>query len=284
MSAKHRALVVEDDRETADELGETLTAIGFEFTTIDNKEQAAAAIQAAPGAFCLVLLDLQIKATPGSLRGHVENGKTLLRELRQVRPEHVGDGHWLPILVVSGYARETEEAVDAMKEGASDVIQKPFKSKDVSTRIRDALKRAGRLTHTTCHVAPMSNPSSAGKLVVTLSGERQKRRCRVVVNARAADLTEASFRLLLRLLVAHQSGKGVHKTELGATEDKGFKGISRLREELKPAVGTRVIVENDQHGTYRLVDEVVLDKCDVDAISRQGDSEIAGLASKLTVR
>ena len=56
---------------------------------------------------------------PDSIRGHVEHGKALLRNIREKHHDHNGTAFWLPVLIVSGFARERDEAVDVMKDGAS---------------------------------------------------------------------------------------------------------------------------------------------------------------------
>ena len=124
MSGKHRALVVEDDRPTAEDLAEILKSLDCDSVIADNKHGALAELQA--GAFCFVLLDLEIKLEPGSIKGHTEHGNSLLREIRQAHADHPGRCHWLPILIVSGFAREMLATLEVMKDGANDVILEPF--------------------------------------------------------------------------------------------------------------------------------------------------------------
>ena len=97
---------------------------------MDNREDALAALQNK--SFCLILLDLQIKSAADAIKGHVEHGKALLRKIREKYGDHNGTAFWLPVLIVSGFAREVDEAVDVMKDGASDVIQKPLENQQVS--------------------------------------------------------------------------------------------------------------------------------------------------------
>lgn len=66
----------------------------------------------------------------------MEHGKSLLRSIRSKYGEHNGNCFALPVLIISGFAREADSAVEVMKDGASDVIQKPLKSGLVSDRIR----------------------------------------------------------------------------------------------------------------------------------------------------
>ena len=73
----------------------------------------------------------------------------------------------------------------------------------------------------------------------------------------------------------------MHKIDLGATADQGFKGISILRNELKPALGGVDIIKNHYHGNYSLVDNVTIGECAVDELFKIGDSTISGLAKQL---
>jgi DNA-binding response OmpR family regulator len=233
--------------------------------------------------FCVILLDLQIKRSPGAIKGHVEHGNALLREIRQMYSEHTGRSFWLPVIVVSGFAREVSAAVDVMKDGAADVVQKPLKSRAVSDAVRRALKRSGRSTHDQCRARPPESlTTSSTDLTLAIPADRIRRRTRVTVGQKAAELTDGSLKLLLRLIVASREGKGVHKIDLGAKADQGFKGISVLREGLKSALPSGLdIIDNDYHGTYTLSDKVVVGDCDIDKLRAIGDRVISDLAEKL---
>src|SRR5216117_856030 len=123
MKTRHIALIVEDDKETAEDLVEILRSTECDSVIVDNHEDALSTLQSK--SFCLILLDLQIKSASDSIKGHVEHGRALLRKIRQAHGDHNGIPFWLPVLIVSGFAREADEAVEVMKNGASDVIQKP---------------------------------------------------------------------------------------------------------------------------------------------------------------
>ncbi len=124
MTEPHRVLIVEDDRPTAEDLADILRSLDCEPVIVDNKRDALVALRRE--SFCFAVLDLQIKMERGSIKGHDEFGRSLVREVRALYPDHAGRGYRLPILVVSGFAREVNSAVEVMKDGADDVIQKPF--------------------------------------------------------------------------------------------------------------------------------------------------------------
>lgn len=279
MNKRHIALIVEDDKETAEDLCEILQSFDCDSVVVDNREQALAALQ--NNSFCFVLLDLQIRGAADSIKGHIDHGKGVLRKIREMYGEHHGTAFWLPVLIVSGFAREVDEAVDVMKDGASDVIQKPLENQQVSERIRQALQASGRQTHDRCHEPPTQGPNLKDGVVIAIPGDRIKRRTCVRIASKSLDLPDASLKVLLRLMVAQRKGEPVHKIDLGATADQGFKGISTLRNELKPALGGVDIIKNDYQGNYSLTDDVRIGDCDVDKLCKIGDHTISRLATEL---
>ena len=281
MVRRHQVLIVEDDKATADDLAEVLRSIGCDCAAVASHQEALQALRQT--AFCLILLDLQIKHAPDSIKGHVEHGKALLREIRQMHSDHSGLPYWLPVLVVSGFASEVPAAVEVMKDGASDVIQKPLSGQEISEKVRRAFEASGRLTHDRCGEKPpqqAANPNE--EIVLSIPGDRMRRRTRVMIGRTGLDLTDSLLRLLLHLMVAHGDGGGVHKRDLGANAEQGFKGISNLRNELKPALGPDVdIIANDYHGTYSLTAGVKIGSCDIQKLRAIGDATISELADRL---
>ena len=281
MTTKHRALIVEDDEATVEDLVEILRSIGCDHVAVPSFEEALQALRRS--TFCFILLDLQIKRSRDAIRGHVEHGNALLREIRLLYPQHTGRAFWLPVIVVSGFANEVSAAVDVMKDGAGDVVHKPLKSREVSEAVRRALERSGRSTHDRCEsMSADSVTDPAADVLVAIPGDRIRRRTRVTVGQKNLELTDGSLRILLRLLVAHREGKGVHKIDLGANADQGFRGISVLREALKGVLPAGVdVIHNDYHGTYSLTRNVVVGACNADKLRAIGDRVISELADKL---
>jgi DNA-binding response OmpR family regulator len=280
MKERHVALIVEDDKETAEDLVEILRSIECDGVIVDNHEDALSTLQSK--SFCLILLDLQIKSESSSIKGHVEHGRALLRKFRQAHGDHNGTAFWLPVLIVSGFAREADEAVEVMKNGASDVIQKPIENQQVSDRIRRALEASGRLTHALCcDKPPTQRPDLSKGVLISIPGDRIGRRTRVMVGPTPVDITDASLKVLLHLMVALRKGSHVHKIDLGATADQGFKGVSNLRNELKSALAGTEIIKNHYHGNYSFNHLVTIGECVVDSLLRIGDAKISNLAKQL---
>jgi len=280
MNDRHNALIVEDDRATSDELVEIVRSIDCTSVVVDNSEDALLEFQRH--SFCFVLLDLQIKGSADAIKGHIEHGKALLRKLRQKHGEHIGIPFWFPILVLSGYAREADDAVEVMKDGASDVIQKPFDTQHVSEKIRRALENSGRHTHERCQQKPSAQGANfSDGIVISIPGDRVRRRTRVLIGGMPVELTDSLLKVLLKLLVAHRKGSSVHKIALGATGEQGFKGVSLLRNELKPVLAGVEIIENDYHGNYNFTKQVTVGECSADKLRKIGDVEISKLATQL---
>jgi hypothetical protein len=82
-------------------------------------------------------------------------------------------------------------------------------------------------------------------------------------------------------MVGKQRGDLVHKRDLGAAEDQGFKGISILRSELKGVLGNVDIIKNHYHGNYSLDANVIIGECAVDNLLQIGDKTISSLAREL---
>lgn len=281
MTGRHLALIVEDSKPTAEDLAEILRSLECESVIVDNKHEALAVLESQQ--ICFVLLDLEVRHDRESIRGHIEHGNSLLRDIRKKYPEHPGLSFWLPVIIVSGFAREGPVAVNIMRDGASDFIYKPFDPQDVSSRVRGALERSGRPTHNLCAEKPSPQIVDLAKgIVLAIPGESVGRRTRVMVGSRSVNLTNSCLRTLLHLMVARASGGGVHKLTLGATDEGGFKGVSVLRAELRNALGDGVnIIANDYHGTYELVDAVTIGDCNTEKLTEINDREITELAKKL---
>jgi DNA-binding response OmpR family regulator len=280
MKKRHIALIVEDHEDTAADLVQILRSIDCDSIVVDNGKEALAALQKK--TFCLVLLDLHIKSDSDSNKGHVEHGRGVLRKIREKYSDHNGIAFWLPVLVVSGFACDIDQAVDIMKDGASDLVQKPFQSQGLSERIRQALHAAERQTHEQCHEPPKRSVNLKSGIVIAIPGDRVGgRRTRVTIADKSVNLTDASLKMLLHLMVAKRNGKRVNKIDMGAKVGDGLRGISVLRNELKQILGDVAIIKSLYHGDYTLVDEVTIGECAVDQLIKIENRDISDLAKLL---
>ena len=283
MSSRHNVLIVEDDAAAAEDLAEIVSSLNCESVVTDNHREAQQLLEQS--AFCLVLLDLEIKAERDSIKGHTAHGKALLREIRNTLGGNRGVTFWTPVIIVSGQANEIDAAIAMVAtEGADDVIRKPFFSlEDVVRRITGAIDSAGRKTHDHCEAATAGKPGKKTTRTLRITGVSYGPRAEVLINEVATRLTVSAMKILLRLAIAQRRGDMVHKSILGAKLDEGFKAISRLREQLRPALGQEDdIVANDHQGRYSLKPDVVIIGCDTAALKSLRDMEIDGLATELS--
>ena len=124
MSGKRLVYIVDDDEAVRDSLDLLLSAAGFETMTFDSAETfLASPPRAATG--CL-LSDIRM---PGM------SGLELMEAL------HVR-GAACPVVLITGHG-DVPMAVEAMKRGAHDFIEKPFDDERLVSAVSSALARGG---------------------------------------------------------------------------------------------------------------------------------------------
>ncbi len=118
-----RVLVVDDEMAIRVALRTSLTGLGFHVAEVSRGEQALDALRSRP-ADC-VLLDSNM---PGI------GGLETLRRIRAFAPR-------LPVLMLT--VRDAEDdKVQALDSGADDYITKPFSMRELTARVRSAVRRA----------------------------------------------------------------------------------------------------------------------------------------------
>ena len=122
MSERARFLVVDDEAAMRMGLKEVLGRADYQVETADDGEQAIARIDR--GGLDVVITDLRM---PG------KDGMAVLQHVRKAAPETL-------VFMISAHG-DIETAVAAMKLGAQDFIQKPFKIDDVRARVRAGLDK-----------------------------------------------------------------------------------------------------------------------------------------------
>lgn len=127
-------LVVDDEAAIRQALRVTLGTFGFEISEADTGEQALVLVSTR--RFDAVLLDMNM---PGM------GGMRACREIRRMAPE-------LPIIMLT-VRDSTEDKVEALKAGADDYVTKPFHIRELSARVRSAVRRS------TVTAATASDPS-----------------------------------------------------------------------------------------------------------------------------
>jgi two-component system, NtrC family, response regulator AtoC len=146
----HRILIVDDEAAIRMSVAEALAADGFATETAETGEEALARLHG--GGFDLVVTDLKMPNV---------SGLELLQALRNT-------GRATPVLMMTAYG-DVDTAVECMRLGAYDFIQKPFKlsvmRKQVAaalkaTRVRDANEPAGETPAQRPRRAAAAHPGS----------------------------------------------------------------------------------------------------------------------------
>ena len=112
-----KVLIIDDEVTIRDTLSTVLSEEGYSTVTASNGEKAVDLM--SQFSFDAVICDIRM---PGM------SGIEVLRKSKEIRPE-------TPVLIITAYA-SIETAVEALREGASDYIIKPFILEDIVLKIR----------------------------------------------------------------------------------------------------------------------------------------------------
>jgi two-component system, OmpR family, KDP operon response regulator KdpE len=210
-----KILVVEDDDDTAEVVCTLLADAGYKAQAVDKGESALDQIShRSPD---LVVLDINLPDING------------LDVLRRVRAHS-----FLPMIVLSGFARETDKVV-ALEAGADDFMVKPFSPEELVARVRALLRRVEW------------TPKPESKLVVRQLELDMPRRL-ATIRGRKLHLTPIEYGILVTLM--RHAGEVINHDELlQAVWGDQYQGdhsvlrvnISRLRQKLE---------ENPRRPTY----------------------------------
>jgi len=119
-------LIVDDDASVRWALNVTLHTLGFNTSQASSGEEALLLVRAS--SFDVVLLDINM---PGL------NGLETCRQLRRLLPR-------IAILMLTVRDGE-EDKVEALEAGADDYVTKPFHIRELTARVRAAIRRAQAL-------------------------------------------------------------------------------------------------------------------------------------------
>jgi len=116
-----KILIVDDEPEMGEELKEILKDEGYLVSIAYNGVEAIEIF--SKSKFRLVLLDIKMPEM---------NGVEVYRKIRQMDPD-------IPIIIVTGsFAKKNAE--QALREGANDVVYKPFAVENLLTAIKKYMK------------------------------------------------------------------------------------------------------------------------------------------------
>jgi len=214
-----RILVIDDDDPVRDSTERMLRAAGYTVQSARTGEDGFAL--ARGGAYDVILSDLRM---PGL------SGLDVLRELRAVRVDSA-------FIIMTGFGT-VDTAVEAMKLGAVDFVQKPFFRDELLMRVRAAAERR-QLTRQVGLLQRQMRPAASLEALIGASDAMSKVR-ELIARAGAAPGT---------VLVTGETGTG---KELAA---RAIHGVSpradRLFVALNCAALTESLLENELFGHAR---------------------------------
>ena len=119
-----RILIVDDEANVRVVFSDVLRKESYMVKGVKDGPEAIKAI--GEETFDLALVDLRMPRM---------DGIEVLENIKKRKPE-------IPVIIYTGYGSVTT-AVEAMRKGAADYLNKPFSPEDLKSSIRKALERAG---------------------------------------------------------------------------------------------------------------------------------------------
>lgn len=205
-------LIVEDDRDIAAMLGESLAQAGFATAIVGSGTDMDRALRL--GSFDLVILDVML---PG------EDGFSICRRLRNETR--------IPIIMLTALGAQVDRIV-GIEFGADDYVTKPFDTRELLARIKGLLRRASYGTE-----KPELPPA------IRFAGWTVDPVARTVTDPKGSHvfMTSAEFDLLVafcqnvgRVLTREQLLNFTHAGAAGPVRRSVDVHISRIRQKIEP--------------------------------------------------
>jgi two-component system, OmpR family, response regulator len=229
-------LVVDDDPNIRQLLGDYLRSMGYQATTATGGAQMRHVIQTLP--VDLVVLDLMLDG---------EDGLDLTRDLRRERG--------IPIVILSARGGLLDRIL-GLEMGADDYLPKPFDPRELVAKIKSVLRRA--------RSQPGARPADAAAFV-TFAGWRLDTRMKQMLSPGGVviSLGGSDYRML-RTLLDHPRRPLSRDFLLDQVFDKTHTPldrsidvcISRLRQHLKDAARSPSLIRTVRNEGYMLVADV----------------------------
>jgi len=207
-----KILIIDDDVELCELVGEYLSREGFEVEAAHNGDKGLE--RALAGEYALVILDIMLP------------GMTGLDVLRHLRAESR-----TPVLILTARGEEVDRIV-GLEIGADDYLGKPFNPRELLARVRAILRRS------------QAAPASSAALVALGDVELDPGARTVTREGKAVELTAVEFSLLEALM--RSAGQVVTREFLAQTVlgrrfvayDRSIDmHVSKLRKKLGPQPG-----------------------------------------------
>ncbi len=212
MSGAAHIVVVDDDPDVRETVGEYLRRNGFAVTEVDGGGALREVMASRP--IDLALLDINM---PG------EDGLTLAREIR-------GSGR-AGIIMLTANSDDLDKVV-GLEVGADDYVTKPFNPRELLARVKAVLRRARSSGET----ATLGNEVQMGKCRLNLETRRlyEADGVEVPMTAMEFDLLRTFAERPNRVLSRDQLLDLAHSKEMEAFDRSIDTRITRLRRKIEP--------------------------------------------------
>lgn len=222
-----KILIIEDDSGLRRSLRATLTALEFRVVEASTGEEGL--ILLSSGSFEAVLLDINMPGIGG------------IETCRRIRRTH----SVLPVLMLTVRDNE-DDKVEALDAGADDYVTKPFQIRELTARLRSAVRRFRAPS------SPTETPLTIG--AITLDRVRHS----VQKNGIGVHLTPKEFEVL-RYLMEHAGRPMPHGKILAALWGPEYREereylrvvVSQLRKKLEDNPAQPAYVLTDSYLGYR---------------------------------
>jgi DNA-binding NtrC family response regulator len=187
MHSKAKILVVDDDRDFRENFQKALINSGFLAEEAISGEEALTKMKS--GNYDIVMLDLMMPRM---------NGLETLREMKRL-------GHNSKVIMITAFST-VQNAVEAIKQGASDYISKPFKIEELVSIINRTLEevkfeQAVQIEDLNQTLGSLANPIR--QKIMTLLGKRTSIR---LVDIRKSLYIEDHTKIVFHLRILTESG------------------------------------------------------------------------------
>ena len=208
----HRILVIDDDKDLTEMLGEYLGQEGFEVEIARTGEEGLG--RATGEQFDLLILDVMLPEI---------NGFEVLRRVRLQSQT--------PVIMLTARGQEVDRIV-GLEVGADDYLSKPFSARELLARMNAVMRR------TQLPPPRVGDALTVGDVTLDASARTVRR------NGKLIDVTSLEFEVLKILL--HRAGKIVPREELFekvlqrkySVFDRSIDNhVSGLRKKLGPRIG-----------------------------------------------
>ncbi len=238
MVTKHLILSIDDDPHILDELDDTIRSLGYLSLKACNQVEAQEILKKRQP--CLALLDLELKTDHKSAQARIQVGFNLLDEIRQKKPKDE-----FPIILITAHKGQNDDlGIRALRNGANDLVKKPFTTGELEGRIRHWLTECpihGKSAPRSQKIeSPMKNGSNSAKDIKTTDTlhfdgrPNQKRRNLIKINGKDVWVQTKTMEVLCKMASPLLNRKsGWLKAPQIDSGDNPHQAIKRARDDIK---------------------------------------------------